>query len=297
MLRKNIIKTWRFIKKIEKKNGVNSAPLLYFLSKYGIEPILDLFLKIRQINLPSGSSWESKLKFLLKWSESESVRVCKKVIHPGMNVLDIGANVGYFTLLFSELVGPENKVFAFEPHPETYRLLVKNIHSSKYKNIIPVRKALSDKEGEVEFFEVKDISKSSFYDVSKYLSKVDPRGYAFKKRLTVDTITLDDFLGKIGDPEINFIKMDIEGAEPKALAGMKKTIERSKDLKMIVEFNAGTLQVGGVSSSEFLNQLIEMGFEIKAVLDAGGRIQSINQLKNSQAEDGYVNLFCVRNND
>lgn len=231
---------------------------------------------------------------LVRRFEPESVTACKKHVHPGMNVLDAGAHVGYFSLLFSELVGPKGKVFAFEPHPETYHLLVKNIGFNKYSNIIPVKNALSDENEEIEFFEVNFTGAHSVYDVSKYLFETDPERYTFKKKLTVDAVTLDDFLAKRGNPEINFIKVDIEGAEPRALAGMKKTIARSKNLKMIVEFNAATLQAGSVTPAEFIDLLQKMGFEIEAILDSEGRLETIDQLRNSPADNNYANLLCIK---
>jgi len=264
------------------------------LSKYSIEPIVSLLLQIKRLNLPSGLHWKLRLMLLVRRFEPESVTACKKHVHTGMNVLDAGAHVGYFSLLFSELVGPEGKVFAFEPHPETYHLLVKNIGFKKYRNIIPVENALSDENEEIEFFEVNFTGAHSVYDVSKYLFETDPERYRFKKKLTVDAVTLDDFLAKRGNPEIDFIKIDIEGAEPRALAGMKKTIERSKNLKIIVEFNAATLQAGGVTPAEFMDQMQEMGFEIKEILDSEGRLETIDQLRNSPADNNYANLLCIK---
>lgn len=291
MLEKFITKIWRFIKKKGFEKFFNR---LFIQNK--IERVVDLIAEKKKMSFSPNDSWRFKIRFLFRWYEPESVAAAKKFIKPDMNVLDIGAHIGYFSRLFSELVGKRGKVYALEPHQETYNLLVQNISLPKYQNINPVQKALSDKTEKVDFFEVADSGKHSFYNVAYYLSKVDPVGYTFKRKLNVEAITLDEFLGKIGNPEINFIKMDIEGAEPKALRGMEKTVARSKNLAMIVEFNAGTLKAGGVTVPEFLKQLQEMGFKVKDILDAEGKIKSISQLKQSHPNDGYVNLLCLKEN-
>jgi len=77
---------------------------------------------------------------LLKWGffEKYETKLFKKSIKRGMVVLDIGANIGYYTLLAARLVGDEGKVFAFEPDPYNYSLLRKNIEANRYNNVIPM---------------------------------------------------------------------------------------------------------------------------------------------------------------
>ena len=65
----------------------------------------------------------------------------KRIVRNGDIVVDIGAHIGYYTLIFARLVGPKGKVFAFEPEPNNFNLLIKNIKINGYKNIIPVQKA------------------------------------------------------------------------------------------------------------------------------------------------------------
>lgn len=288
MLERFATKIWRIVKKIG-IGRVFDQPLI----KNNVNKTIDLFAGKNWYFFPQ-DSWGFKLRFMFGWFEPQTVKTCREIIKPGMNVLDIGAHIGYFSRLFSELTGGTGRVFAFEPHPLTYDLLLKNINSCKCKNIIPIPKALSDKNDTVDFFETADSGKHSFFRVFESLSRIDSKGYAFKNKLIVNAIKLDDFLLKIGNPEINFIKMDIEGAEPKALRGMERTVKRSKNLVMIVEINSGTLNAGGVNVVEFLRQLENMNFKIQRILDSEGKIKSIEQLKDSRPEDGYVNLLCLK---
>ena len=84
--------------------------------------------------------------------ESRTTEMFRKVVKKGDVVVDIGANMGYFTLLASRLVGREGKIYAFEPEPVNYGLLVKNIGINGYKNIVPVQKAVSDRTGTTRLF-------------------------------------------------------------------------------------------------------------------------------------------------
>ena len=78
--------------------------------------------------------------------------IVKKIIKKGDIVLDVGAHIGYFTLIFAKLVGKNGKVFAFEPDPTNFDLLTKNVEINGYKNVILVRKAFSDKTGKTNLF-------------------------------------------------------------------------------------------------------------------------------------------------
>jgi len=70
--------------------------------------------------------------------EEETTKLFTEILKEGMTVLDIGANIGYFSLIASRLVGDKGKVFAFEPYHETFSLLQKNIEANGFNNVIPV---------------------------------------------------------------------------------------------------------------------------------------------------------------
>ena len=84
--------------------------------------------------------------------EKEQTILFRKLVDEGMNVVDIGANIGYYTLLAAELVGEKGKVFAFEPEPSNYDLLLRNVEINGYKNVTVVRKAVSNETGESSLF-------------------------------------------------------------------------------------------------------------------------------------------------
>src|SRR5688572_13621160 len=82
------------------------------------------------------------------WAEAET-RLFRELIRPGMVVVDVGANIGYFSLLASTLVGPTGRVYAFEPDPVNCALLRKNVRLNRVTNIEVIESALSDNEDPV----------------------------------------------------------------------------------------------------------------------------------------------------
>jgi FkbM family methyltransferase len=116
-------------------------------------------------------------------------------------VLDIGANIGYFTLLFARIVGPTGSVYAFEPEPRNFELLSKNVEINSYQNVTLVPKAVSNCRGSGELH-LCDTNPGmhSLYSLSKSTRSVD-----------VDIIRLDDYFANY-DGKIRFVKIDIEGA-------------------------------------------------------------------------------------
>ncbi len=288
MLENLVTKAWRYLKTLAKKSKIEDILFAPFFLKYGITPVIGFLETKKKMVLFPQEQWGTKLRYLLGWYEYGSVKVCKRFLQPGMRALDIGGDIGYFSRLFSELVGSEGRVWAFEPYPDSYNLLKKNISSPKYQNIILIKKAISDITGKTTFFGMDLPAKHGLYDASK----ISP-GLSLKESLIVESTTIDDFLLSLGNPEINFIKMDIEGAEPRALAGMAKTVARLKKIAMIIEFNVATLQLGGNSSSSFLKQLKNMDFKIQAI-QPDGRLKAIDQSVWQEAKEGYVNLLCLK---
>jgi hypothetical protein len=124
--------------------------------KIGVKPILKIvtmvLAKTNGFIFPRvwEWKWEFKRDMLLELYERETVVLCRRMIKPGMTTLDIGAHIGYFTRLFSMLVGTEGKVYAFEPHPENFCLLQTNI--SRFANVILSNKAISDANGVTHLF-------------------------------------------------------------------------------------------------------------------------------------------------
>lgn len=174
--------------------------------------------------------------------------VVKSIMRRGMVFVDVGANIGYFTLLAARIVGKEGRVFAFEPEPHNFELLVRNIAINGYQNITPVQKAISNRNGTAELF------------IRKHGHGAHSLGVRFHDgTVVVATETLDSFF-EAYQGKIDLIKIDVEGWEMAVLQGMKRIVSENKSLAIITEFNPILLQWSGQSPVEYLNSLVECGF-------------------------------------
>ena len=151
--------------------------------------------------------------------EEEVVRLASAFIRPGSVVLDVGANFGQMSVLFSNMVGVNGKVHSFDADDWVYEILKKNIEANeKTNNIIPHFGAVHNKAGEVLIF-----PEQNFEEWNSYGSYgID---YNAQKGREVPTITIDDL--NIEGP-ITFMKIDIQGGDLQAMQGAVKTIEKNK---------------------------------------------------------------------
>ncbi|MHA1492207.1 MAG: FkbM family methyltransferase [Promethearchaeota archaeon] len=208
----------------------------------------------------------------------------KKNVKNGDFVLDIGANIGYFTLILAKLIGKEGKVFAFEPEPNNFSLLSKNVSINGYKNVILINKAVSNKNGKVKLFlNEENIGDHRIFDSNDGRQSIE-----------VETIRLDDYFKNYNE-KIKFIKMDIQGAEMDAIQGMVNLIQKSKELKILSEFYPLGLELFGIEPREYLNLLIKLKFNLFSLDE---KIEPINTnaflKKYTPEKDNYTNFLCIK---
>lgn len=194
--------------------------------------------------------------------EMETVQLIERLLSVGMNFVDVGAHVGYYTLFAARLVAPSGAVYAFEPQPDVYEVLVKNIYLNGYDPIVvPIQKAVAERSGLVTLWESdEDSCETSMFADHK----------VSRRKLDVESLSLDEFFGARGWPEVHLVKMDIEGAEILALRGMKKVSHSNPELKLIVEYNANCQNKAGVTPEQFFGVLQDLGFNRFYVIRPGG---------------------------
>jgi FkbM family methyltransferase len=226
-----------------------------------------------------GWYWVDRLRFelLMEWFEFDEVESCKKIIRPGMTVLDIGAHIGYYSLLFSRLVGPTGRVIAFEINPENFETARENVRARGCRNV------------EVFPFGVCDRSGPRTLHISPGNSNHSlMAGYTVAERtLEVACVSLDDFLAERKIARVDFIKSDTEGAELLVVEGARRTLENAGHMDMLMEYNPKAMECGEVAAPELLRTLTGMGFACKAIL-AGGTLGDIPELAGNES----VNLLC-----
>lgn len=222
---------------------------------------------------------------LLIWGTHEPLmtRILKKYVKKGDIIIDIGAHIGYYTLIFAKLVGKNGKVFAFEPDPTNFNLLKKNVRGNGYDNVILEQKAVSDKTGGIRLY----LSEHN-YDHRIYDSQDD------RQSIPIESIQLDDYF-KNYEGTINFIKMDIQGAEGLAVLEMTKLLQL-EGIKIITEFWPIGLEKAGIKPEEYLESLVKFGFKLYNINELKKRIEPIKvqDLLNIYTGDKYTNILCIK---
>jgi FkbM family methyltransferase len=185
-------------------------------------------------------------------TEATLASMIRDRLRPGDTFVDVGANVGWFTLIAAKAVGPTGRVIAFEPEPRNFNLLRRNVEANGFRNVTLERKAVSDETGTIR------LNLSSTNENHSIAVLADQRGF-----VEVDAVRLDDYLSRY-DRAINFIKIDTEGAEGRILAGMKETLARP-GLSLFIEFDPFLLKAAGTDPAGLLGSLRSAGFDVRRV--------------------------------
>lgn len=220
--------------------------------------------------------------------ELETQQAFEQIIKPGMNIVDVGAHIGYYSLLSAKLLKGKGKVYAFEPDPSYHALLKRNILINHLNGLVeefPL--AVAEKKGTATLFLGKSTGTSLF-------EGPDSTG----KTVTVQVISLDEFFSQKGWPPIHLIKLDIEGSEKLALRGMHVLVKKNPSLKLIVELNPSCLEAGAGPPEDLLVLLGELGFHRALTLSKDRKQYNIPQEAQSLVrlarKFNYVNLLCEK---
>ncbi len=234
--------------------------------------------------LPIGHSVQLAMNGIYEPLETNYV---KNEIKNGFNVLDIGANIGYYTLIFSKLVGPRGKVFAFEPEQKIYNILKKNVKINNYENVIIENLALSNKFG-----------KTSLYISEAGGSTIFPLDDDNREKREISKTSLDKYFENLQHIPISFIKMDAEGSEFAILQGMELLLKNNKKLKMLIEFNPKLIKQSGANPRDLLVFLIKQNFKIFFTTYHPEKIEQMKSIDSLleliTTEKNLTNLICER---
>jgi len=208
-----------------------------------LEMVVDAYAHVMHVSFPKKYTWRWKLEMLTGRYEPETFVLFERLIKPGMTVIDIGAHIGYFTHLFANRVGKSGRVIAFEADPTNFDLLTNN--TKRFTNITREPLAISDKKGTLDFYE--STTNTGFHSL-----------IASEERTThlhVTATTLDTYLTSHVIHQVDVIKMDIEGAEPLAIAGMTHLFSSEQPPAMVFEFCEDHLKTANVDISSFFQHL------------------------------------------
>ena len=220
-------------------------------------------------------------------------KLVKEHVKSGDRVIDVGAHIGYFSLLFSKLVGEKGNVYSFEPEPKNIKLLKKNIMINKIQNITLEPHPVSNTNESCKLYVGQFTSGGNrMYRPDRIIELYE------KEPINVQTLVLDNYFSKLElTDKIDFIKIDVEGSELRVLQGMSKILRESKNLKIFIEFMRDALEDAGSDPEELLNLLEKEGFTIYYVDDYKNKIvvADKNLLMTSDTyKTKTINLLCIK---
>ena len=221
----------------------------------------------------------------LKSYEPHVTTVIRRTLKEGDVFLDIGANIGYFTMLASSLVKASGKVIAFEPNPQNLQLIYSSLLESHVENVAIYPYAVSDAATILRFTTVG----SNGGVVTKHSR--DQRHY-----LLVPSVVLDEILRN--ELRIDLVKIDIEAHEPAAIKGMEGLIKKLRP-KIITEFHPWAMQLNNIAPPvAYLEQIIDLGYKLSIIEPSGNCLEVssadeiLNYWKSLGKETAHLDLFA-----
>ncbi len=183
-------------------------------------------------------------------------REVERIASRRVNVIDIGANIGYYTILTSKRIGPGKRVFSFEPQPDVVAKLHRNIQASGLPNVTVFPFALSDASGRAPFHVPQEGGESH--------GSMQANGrFAVLKIVDVETRRLDDVWQQLGSPDIGLIKMDAEGAELPILRGAVALLSGANRPVLVFEACEDNCQPFGYCVFDLLDYVRDFGYRLR----------------------------------
>jgi FkbM family methyltransferase len=202
---------------------------------------------------------DSELSRLIVRGDFELDEQCfaRAFLRPGDSAVDVGANIGLYSVLMADAVGPEGRVYAFEPNPETHARLVQNVALNKFTNVECSAAALSDSCGTAELSAV-----LGGWDAYSTLGVADQSLKV--RRIVVRTDTWNEFARAeaIDQSRIRLVKIDAEGWEEFVLRGATDLLSGSDALVVQLEVNEGAAEKAGSSVTAVVEVLRDHGYAL-----------------------------------
>jgi len=218
----------------------------------------------------------------LGWMGHDEAALLRRLVRPGMNVVDVGANIGLYSLLLSRLVDRSGSVLAFEPEPNLFATLRENCESNTATNIFLFQCAL----GEVN--RLASFHRSAFNSGDNRLGDASGQYDAVEVKVQ----RFDDLQP---DSKPDFVKIDVQGHELAALSGMERALSASQNVRILFEFAPAALEKAGTAPNQLLEFFHERGFEIYETAGAHlKRLRNPQQLISDLRGKRYTNLLAAR---
>lgn len=215
------------------------------------------------------------------------------LVKPGLTVLDIGANCGYYSLLAAQNVGPTGQVHCVEPNPFLHQNLLRSFAINKFTNVKLHKVAFAAKdEKEVTLYTPGSFSGgATIYEIPDSYTQYGPI-----QKVKVPAVHFADYFS---DLTAQLIKIDIQGAEPHLVDGLLNIAERSKKLDILMEYAPILWIAAGFNPRSVMERFTQNGFTIKIIERRGNPKkvsleELLSQTKKMETKGGFVDLLLSR---
>jgi FkbM family methyltransferase len=247
-----------------------------------------------QMDLDTSDSGLSRALILFRERELDTKFMLEHFVKPGMTIFDIGANIGYYTLMMLRLLNGNGRVIAIEPVPENVFRLWRNLQLNDYNDVPILQAAISDSVSERTFHLSKFSNLGTFHPVQS--------SFQSGETLTIRTVIIGDIASWYGKPDL--IRMDIEGHEFEAIRGMLPEIER-KQLVPIIVFETHNDRYGDDHNMEsVLRYLFALGYRTPMMSSGSGTAaecffkRGYQAFKTLRSDATYLSLYRdIKNED
>lgn len=229
--------------------------------------------------------------------ESYETSILEKLLFPGATFIDVGANIGYYSLIGAVLVGDNGRVVAFEPEQDNFALLEKNLSFNHIKNVVAVNAGLSADQRQGKLYLNKE--NRGDHQIYQQTSSAAPR-----TEQAISLVAGNDFLSQQLFPpvrQIDVLKIDTQGAEFLVLSGLMPLLKASLPrLKMIIEFTPYSLKQAGASGMALLELVNELELPMQLIDHLRRQLRPISRLEMQQwiaqtdaavGNEGFINLL------
>ena len=199
----------------------------------------------------------------MKWMEDAFGHYLENFCKPGMHVVDIGANIGLYTLLLAKQVGETGHVWAFEPDQGNAAMLRHNVTANGYSNVTVVSRAVGATSGQGILY----LCDAHHGDHRIF------QGQGHRRKIPIEIVALDDFF--LPGQRIDLIKIDVEGVEEMVLTGMQRILRDNRGLVIFMEVCSRELVPDGCSPEKTLKDLQVLGFQLSWIDERFRKVHNI----------------------
>jgi len=249
-----------------------------------VNRLLGRFLEIRlfdgiRLRLVNPLEYHQRVLLFSESYEPETTRFLAAILRPGMVFMDVGANLGYYTLLAAKRVGPGGQVHAFEPAPAQFRHLSLNVGINSATNVALNNCAMADRDGEADLF-LSDGWNQGTHSLGKTLGQ--------KRSCRVRCTSLDHYVARAGITRLDVIKVDVEGAEFSVFRGGSETLASLQPRVLLFEACEEYAQSLGHSTGDVRRLLETCGYVIFRLDPAPAPVQVM-----ASSVEPYANLVAM----